>query len=72
MDYLNDKTFTDDEKSALGEWITKKLTELAGECDSVLCEYVMAMVTNAKTMGDINTDLETFIGQPSSVEFATR
>lgn len=72
MDFFNDRDLTEDEKEDLSKWMKEKLTEAMGECDDVFLQYMMVMVQNGKTMQEISTDLEAFVGEPACSEFALR
>ncbi len=67
MDYSNQRDLSEDEKKYLQSWLKESL-ELA---DDVFLEYIIVMIQNGKTMAEIGTDLEAFIGDNAS-EFALR
>ena len=72
MDYSFTKTFSESQRAKIGSWVQGKLIEIIGECDEVFLEYVMVMVANGKTMGQIRGELVAFIGEESSTDFSLR
>jgi hypothetical protein len=60
MDYIFQKECTSEIKEELSKWVNNKLTELFGDTDAELAEYVLTMVQNKKNIGDINLKLADF------------
>ncbi|CAM9826952.1 unnamed protein product, partial [Discosporangium mesarthrocarpum] len=68
LDYAPGRTLRLDQLAETKEAVQEKLAELMGEpCDEVFPEYVLAMVTNGKTIRDICTQLEELLS-PSTAE----
>ncbi|EQC37887.1 hypothetical protein SDRG_04908 [Saprolegnia diclina VS20] len=58
------------EKAAIEAKVQAKLTEVLGvEVESVMAEYVVVMVYNSKSMGQIRTDLDDFMGGDGAETF---
>jgi hypothetical protein len=72
MDYQNDRDLTEQEKSHISSWLKESLLEYTDECDDVFLEYVLVMVLNGKSMSEISSDLEAFIGEPACSNLALR
>lgn len=72
MDYASTKPLGDQEKETVKSFVKNSLTNLMGECDDVFLEYVMVMILNGKTMGQISAELDAFIGEPACSTFALR
>ena len=63
MDFIFAEDITDTVKADISSWITAKLTEISGEANATLVEYISAMIDNKKTMGDMRTDLLDFLAE---------
>lgn len=72
MDYHIERDLNENEKLSISNWLKNSLLEYMDECDDVFLEYVMVMILNGKTMSEISTDLEAFIGEPACSNLALR
>lgn len=72
MDYSIQRDLNEQEKLYISNWLKNSLLEYMDECDDVFLEYVVVMILNGKTMLEISTDLEAFIGQPACSNLASR
>ena len=72
MDFSLQTSLSEDGKKEVGEWIKTTLESMAVDCDDVFVQYVMVMVTGAKTMEEMASELEAIIGQPEALDFVSR
>ena len=72
MEFAYTRELSEEEKEKINSWLSETLLKVVGESDEVLMEYVMVMILNSKTMGEISDDLEAFVGTPTNSEFALR
>ena len=63
---------SDSEKAQISDWIKSTLESMDVECDDVFGQYVLVMVIGKKTMAEISSELEAFIGHPECNDFAVR
>lgn len=59
-------------KEQISEWLKEKVRLFLDEDDEVFLEYIIVMISNGKTMGEIKAELMTFIGEEGSEELSER
>lgn len=64
--------FSDEDKATATAWVKKTLGDMSLENDDIFVQYIIVMISSGKSMSEISTELEAFMGDQESSDFALR